>query len=115
MPRVVFASTSSYGKSTVFFFEPSYTSTVGRGAGGGALTFTGAGLLDSLAGRGAERRIEDAAGLAVELLPGSGAIMARSPVSKVRLLAPAVCSSAWSTELRITSWSLPSREAGASF
>src|ERR1051326_728379 len=104
MPRVVFASTSSYGKSTVFFLEPSYTSTVGRGAGGGAVTF-GAALLYSFAtDRGAERRTgEDGAGLAPAVVPGSGAIMARSPVSRLRLLAPAVCSSAWSTELRITS------------
>src|SRR4029453_17107909 len=105
----------SYGKSTVSFLAPLITSTVGRATGAGA-TATGFGAT-AAAGRGALRRGELGAAFGAELdtTPGSGTIIARSPRSKLFLLAPEVCSSAWSTELRITSWSLPSLEASASF
>src|SRR5262245_17031476 len=96
----------SYGKSTVFFLAPLITSTVGRGGGGGVAFVALGKALVSRAGRGVKRRVEVGAGFADESFeptPGSGTSMARSPSSNVFLLAPEVCSSAWSTELRITS------------
>src|SRR5215203_5779129 len=84
------------GKSTVFFFAPSITSTVGRGGAGG-VTLTGLGFVSLAAGLGTLRRAEVGAAFtpAVEPIPGSGAIMARSPRRRLLLLAPEVCSSAW--------------------
>src|SRR6185369_14412951 len=93
----------SYGKSTVSFFAPLITSTVGRGGGAGCVTFTPGVVVFSRPGRGENRRAELGAALGAEglaLAPGSGTSMARSPSSNDFLLAPDVCSSAWSTELR---------------
>src|SRR6185369_1668302 len=92
------------GKSWISFFAPLITSTVGRGGADGCVVF-GAEAVSLTTGRGAIRRGEVGAALGVEfeLIPGSGVSMARSPLSRDRLFAPDVCSSAWSTELRITS------------
>src|SRR6185295_18793743 len=102
---VVIGATSSYcGKSWISFFPPLITSTVGRETGGGCVAF-GADAVSLTTGRGAIRRGALGAALGAELepTPGSGTSMARSPLSRLLLFAPEVCSSAWSTELRITS------------
>ena len=77
----------SYGKSTVSFLAPLITSTVGRGAGA-CCGVTGFGATTA-AGRGA-RRGEVGAAFGAELLPmpGSGTSVARSPLSRLFLLAP---------------------------
>src|SRR5688500_7972801 len=81
---------AAYGKSTLRFFAPSITSTLGRGGAiGGFSIFK---LAVVTVGRGLLRRTTGA-GLAFAPKPGSGTGIARSPESNEALLAPGVASS----------------------